>query len=187
MEEIVKLIRNRSVSDEEIIRKIDAHPAKNELVKCVDERGDTLLMHALFQICGWSRVCTPGLIDYILQLGSNPNHTNRYSGHVLQRAYWAVEAGASPEVLNLVLSYGANPNDNLTFTVGGDRLLVRALHKNQTISSLLLLYGGKLRGCEYVMLSNDANLMLTDFYDRVKLSHISFAHVKRIKYTSHFR
>jgi ankyrin repeat protein len=184
MEEIVKLIRNRSASDEEIIRKIDAHPTKNELAKCVDKRGDTLLMHALFHICSWSRVCTPGLIEYILQLGSNPNHTNRHGGNVLQRAYWAVEAGASPEVLILVLSYGANPNNNLAFTIGGERLLVRALHKNRIISSLLLLYGGKLRDHEYATLSDDANLMLTDFYDRVKLSHISLAHVKRMKYTS---
>lgn len=181
MQEIVRLIRNQLVSDEEIIRKIDECPTKNELVRCVDERGDTLLMHALFQVCCWRRVCTPGLIEYFLQLGSDPKHANRYGGNVLQRAHWAVEIGASPEVLDLVLAYGANPNDNRAFTIGGARLLVCALYKNRIISSLLLLYGGKLSDREYVTLSNDAKLMLTDFYDCVKLSHISLTHVKRIK------
>lgn len=183
MEEIVKLMIEL-VSDDLLIRKIGMCHRPEELARCTDERGDTLLMHALFQIEHPRRVCTPVLIEHLLQLGSDPNLSNRYHGNTVQRACWAIENGASPKVLDLMLSYGMNPNIEGSFVLGGQRLHTSILNEQHSTMSLLLLYGAKLNDGEYEILSRHGKLgILTDFYDRVKLSHISLAHIKRIKHT----
>lgn len=168
------------VSEDDVISRIDAREDRYELVKSVDVNGDTLLMFVL-----WWRTLghkATKLVEHLLELGSDPNVVNRYGGTPLERACWGIsdDALSSRELVSLMVSYGADLNISC---VDGQRggMLYRYARSGKSISAIAL-HGGRMTDDEYdYLIENKANGKLVEFYDNLRLSHISYAHIKRIR------
>lgn len=175
MDEFVGLVYSSDVSDNEIIEKIDVHSDREALMKYEDDDGNTLLMHALSY-----RVQRPVLIRYLLHLGSDVNVVNKWLGTPLSRACTNNSRFLGPfEILDLVLSYGADPN--AYGTTSRSILFERIYCRDRDSMSVILLYGGRLHKGEYEILSSDRRKMLTNFYRIIKLSSLAYTQLKKVQ------
>jgi hypothetical protein len=175
MDEIIDLIYSSESTDEIIIEKIDAHPNKKALVRCEGHDGNTLLMHALSRF-SWRG---PALIRYLLQSGSDVNIVNKWLGTPLIRACLISMPRGQIEILDLVLSYGADPN--AYGTTSRSILFERIYCRDRDSMSVILLYGGRLHKGEYEILSSDRRKMLTNFYRIIKLSSLAYTQLKKVQ------
>lgn len=167
------------VGENDVITFIDSREHKYELMKSVDMNGDTLLTRAL----RWGdKHPSTSLIAYLLRMGSDPNVVTKNSETPLMYAC----RYQLTEIISLLLSYGADTNRRPHYGAGGI-LYTSIVHGNQVAMRVLTLHGAQLTDREYDRLKTlnpKKNKMLTDFYDGVKLTHISYAHIKRLRYHS---
>jgi ankyrin repeat protein len=167
--------------EDDIIALIDSREDKYEMAKNVDRYGDTLLMKVLHWRSPRHRVTK--LVEYLLQLGSDPNVTNRHGGTPLERACWSIDVCSLSvyENVNLILSYGANPNDGVRTAVGS--ILYRCVvYGSQKIMTAIALHGGQMADAEYDRLIKKGRIRsLVDFYDNLRLSHLAYTHIKRMQ------
>lgn len=173
------LFNNVTLNEDDIIAHIDMRDDKHELVKRVDSDGNTPLMHTLY----WRthRRSATKLVEYLLELGSDPNVVNKYLGTPLERACWSVDLCSLPvyKIVHLILSYGADPNKTNRSSV----LYRCVLHESQASMCAIALHGGQMTDSEYNYLIEKEKIgMLVKFYDNLRLSHLSYTHVKRMRH-----